>query len=66
MGGGGRWDLNNWNEIVWDGQDIPEIISDIDGVGTDISMFIYSNTADLFSFVIEDIVLEYSARAIKR
>ena len=51
---------------MWDGQDIPEIISDIDGVGTDISMFIYSNTADLFSFVIEDIVLEYSARAIKR
>ncbi len=66
LGGGGRWELDNWNEIFWDGQDVPEIISDIDGVGTDISMFIYSNTADLFSFVIEDIVLEYSARAIKR
>ena len=66
LGGGGRWDLDNWNEILWDGQDVPELISDIDGVGTDISLFLYSDSAELPSFVMEDIVIEYSPRAIKR
>ena len=66
LGGGGRWDLDNWNEILWDGQDVPELISDIDGVGTDVSMFLYSNSAELPSFVMEDIIYEYSTRSIKR
>ena len=66
LGGGGRWDLENWNEILWDGQDVPELISDIDGVGTDISMFLYSDSAELPDFVMEDIIYEYSARSLKR
>ena len=66
LSGGGRWDFNNWNEFLWDGQDVPEIISDIDGVGTDISMALYNNSADLDSFIVEDIVIEYSPRALKR
>ncbi len=66
VGGGGKWDLGRWNTILWDGQDVPEIINDIDGAGTDISMFIYSDSAFIESFVIEDIIIEYSSRAIKR
>ena len=66
LGGGGRWDFDNWNEFVWDGQDVPEIISDIDGVGTDISMALYNNSSELESFIVEDIIIEYSPRALKR
>lgn len=66
LGGGGRWDFDNWNEFVWDGQDVPEIISDIDGVGTDISMALYDDSAELESFIVEDIIIEYSPRALKR
>ena len=66
LGGGGRWDLDNWNEILWDGQDVPELISDIDGVGTDVSLILYSDSAELPSFIMEDIIIEYSPRAIKR
>lgn len=66
LGGGGRWDVGRWNEILWDGQDVPELISDISGVGTDISMFVYSRSAEQASFTIEDITLEYSLRASRR
>ncbi|CAL9956055.1 amidase [Vibrio phage 219E48-1] len=66
LGGGGRWDFDNWDEFFWDGQDVPEIISNIDGVGTDISTLLYSNSAEMDSFVIEDITIEYSPRALKR
>ncbi len=66
LGGGGRWDLDNWGEFFWDGQDVPEIRSDIDGVGTDISTLLYSNSSEMDSFVIEDITIEYSPRALKR
>lgn len=66
LGGGGRWDFDNWNEFVWDGHDVPEIISDIDGVGTDVSMALYDNSSELDSFIVEDIIYEYSPRALKR
>lgn len=66
LGGGGRWDVGRWDEIVWDGQDVPEIISDIDGVGTDVSMTLFSDDNELDSFIVEDVIYEYSPRAIKR
>ncbi|AUR96749.1 head-closure protein [Vibrio phage 1.232.O._10N.261.51.E11] len=66
LGGGGRWDVDNWDEFFWDGQDVPEIISDIDGVGTDISTLLYSNSAEIDSYVIEDITIQYSPRSLKR
>jgi len=66
IGGGGRWDLSLWDSFVWDGQDVPEIIGDIDGVGTDVSMVLYSESAEVSPYVIEDIIYEYSPRSIKR
>ena len=66
LGFGGRWDIANWNEIIWDGQDVPEIISDIDGVGTDLSMFLFSESTETISYTVEDIIIEYSGRSIKR
>ena len=66
LGSGGRWDISNWNEIIWDGQDVPELVSDIEGVGTDISMFLYNESSETVSYTIEDIIIEYSSRSIKR
>ena len=66
LGGGGRWDIDNWDEIIWDGQDVPEVFSDIDGVGTDVSMVLYSDSAEIPTFTIEDMVIEYSPRSLKR
>lgn len=66
LGGGGSWDFENWGEILWDGQDVPEMISDMEGVGTDASMILYSESSELPDFVIEDITIEYSPRGIKR
>lgn len=66
LGGGGAWDFDNWGEILWDGQDVPELISDMEGVGTDVSMILYSESSELPDFVVEDITFEYSPRGIKR
>ena len=66
LGFGGRWDIANWNEIVWDGQDVPEIVSDIDGVGTDLSIFVFDESTETISYTIEDVIIEYSSRSIKR
>lgn len=66
LGGGGRWDLSTWNNIVWDGQDVPELFTDTDGVGTDISILIYEVSEDIDTFAIEDATIQYSLRGLQR
>lgn len=61
-GQGGRWDLDQWNYVFWDGADVPEIHSDMDGVGTDISVMVYSDSRVLPDHVIEDMSIEYTPR----
>ena len=61
-GQGGRWDLDQWNRVFWDGADVPEIHSDMDGVGTDISVMVYSDSRVLPDHVVEDMSIEYTPR----
>lgn len=61
-GQGGRWDLDQWNYVFWDGADVPEIHSDMDGVGTDISVMVYSDSRVLPDHVVEDMSIEYTPR----
>lgn len=61
-GQGGRWDLDQWNYVFWDGADVPEIHSDMDGVGTDVSVMVYSDSRIMPDHVIEDMSIEYTPR----
>lgn len=61
-GKGGRWDLDQWNYVFWDGADVPEIHADVEGVGTDVSIMVYISSRVIPDHVIEDMSIEYTPR----
>lgn len=43
-GGGGFWDVANWNEFLWDSAALNQIIIKIEGTGFNVGFFFYKNS----------------------
>lgn len=66
FGGGGFWDVSNWEEFYWDGQNVSTARANLTGSGENIGFLIYHESAIDAPFVLQDIVLHYDIRRLQR
>ena len=66
FGGGGFWDVSNWDEFQWDGQNIATARANLTGSGENIGFLIYHESAIDDPFVLQDIILHYDIRRLQR
>jgi hypothetical protein len=66
FGGGGYWDVSNWDSFVWDGQPISTARAELGGTGTNIGFLIYHHSATVLPFVLQGITLHYDMRRLQR
>ena len=65
-GGGGFYDLGNWDEVYWDAQTFNTARFELTGTGQNISLLIYHNSAVTAPFVLQGVTLHYDVRRIRR
>jgi hypothetical protein len=66
IGGGGFWDIDNWDEFLWDGQSITTARANLQGTGENIGFLIFNQTAKSDPFVMQGITLHYDMRRLQR
>ena len=66
IGGGGFWDTDNWDQFLWDGQNITTARAELRGTGENISFLIFNETAKTDPFVLQGITLHYDMRRLQR
>lgn len=66
IGGGGFWDIDNWDEFLWDGQSITTARANLQGTGENIGFLIFNQTAKTNPFVMQGITLHYDLRRLQR
>lgn len=58
-GGGGYWDVDNWDEVYWDEQAVSLARLRLGGRGTNISLLLYGNAADEDSHTLHGVNIHY-------
>ncbi len=66
IGGGGFWDISNWDEFQWDGQTLTTARAELRGTGENISFLIFNETAFSDPWVMQGITLHYDSRRLQR
>lgn len=66
MGGGGLWDIANWDEFYWDAPNEAKASADIDGQGANMSPIIYSSSATQDQHTLSGLTLDYIPVGVKR
>ena len=66
FGGGGFWDDTNWDEFLWDGQNISTARANLSGTGENIGFLIFNDTAKASAWVMQGITLHYDMRRLQR
>ena len=66
VSGGGFWDVDNWDEFLWDGQTISTARANLRGTGENISFLIFNETAKTVPFVLQGITIHYDMRRLQR
>ena len=66
VGGGGFWDIDNWDEFLWDAQSVSTARAELRGTGENISFLIFNQTAKTDPFVLQGITLHYDLRRLQR
>ena len=66
VGGGGFWDISNWDEFQWDGQTLSTARAELRGTGENISFLIFNETALSGPWVMQGITLHYDMRRLQR
>ena len=66
LGGGGYWDVDNWDEMVWDGQPVSTAEAYLDGIGKNVSLFIYTNQTYQDSHTLQGAIIHYSGRGLAK
>lgn len=64
--GGGFWDVDNWDEFYWDGQNISTARANLDGTGENIGFVIFNESAISRPFILQGITLHYDLRRLQR
>jgi len=65
-GGGGFWNIANWNEFNWSSQITPIGEVPLHGIGTNMGIFIYSNATYEEPHTLQGATVHYSPRRIRR
>jgi hypothetical protein len=65
-GGGGYWDVDNWDEFFWDAETISERSIPLYGSGSNISLMFYGNSKYIRPFTIQSIEIHYIPNRLKR
>jgi hypothetical protein len=63
-GGGGFYDLSNWDEVFWDSEEISSVAGSLAGNGKNISFLFYGNSVYTRPFTIQTIQIEYIPRRL--
>lgn len=66
IGGGGFYDLDNWDEIYWDSQVFNQARFELRGTGKNISLLFYQESATTEPFILQGCVLHYDPRRVSR
>ena len=66
IGGGGLFDVDNWDEFVFDGQIISTARVELSGTGENIGFLIFNETAKAAPWVMQGLTLHYDLRRIQR
>lgn len=56
---GGIWDLDDWDEFIWDGEGVGEGFVCIQGIGYTMSLIIFSDGADGSEHTLSGVVVHY-------
>jgi hypothetical protein len=66
VGGGGFWDIDNWNQFLWDGQNISTARAELRGTGENIGFLIFNESATAEPFVLQGLTIHYDMRRLQR
>jgi hypothetical protein len=66
VGGGGFYDVDLWDTIVYDGQSSAFVTAPLDGSGNNVGMMLYNTSAIARPFVIKGATIHYDPRRLKR
>lgn len=66
LGGGGFYDLDNWDEIYWDAQVFNTARYELLGTGKNISLLFYHKSATTEPFILQGCTLHYDDRRVQR
>lgn len=65
-GGGGFWNVADWNEFFWDAPPFSSSGVSITGTAQNLSLLIYGDSAVIRSFTLQTLEIHYLTRRIKR
>jgi hypothetical protein len=65
-GGGGIWDISNWNQFYWSGATEGLMEAYLDGVGRNMSLFIAGSSAVDPPHLLQGLTLFYTVRGLQR
>lgn len=65
-GAGGFWDIANWDEFYWDGQDVSEPEISLSGTGTNVSLTFYTKNALDLGHILQGSVIHFTPRRLQR
>jgi hypothetical protein len=66
LAGAGFWDVSNWDEFYWDGQNISTARADLNGSGANIGFLIYHASAVARPHVLQGMTVHYDLRRLER
>ena len=66
VGGGGMYDVDNWDQIFWDAQQFSTARFEILGTGQNLSLMFYSNSNTTDPFILQGVQLHYDIRRVQR
>lgn len=64
--GGGFWDVDNWDEFYWDGQNISTARANLRGTGENVSLLVFSQSKTAKPFILQGITYHYDVRRLQR
>jgi hypothetical protein len=65
-GGGGIWDISNWNQFYWSGATEGLMEAHLDGVGRNMSLLIAGSTSDEPPHLLQGLTLFFTVRGLQR
>ena len=66
VGGGGYYDVDNWDQIFWDAQQFTTARFEILGTGKNISLMFFHSSNTTAPFILQGVQLHYDIRRVQR
>lgn len=66
MAGGGQWNIDDWDEFFWDGQQRSASRANIRGTGEAIAFVIFNDSASVEPFILQGLTVHHEPRRLQR